>query len=56
MMKLEKVELGGVRGRALSQQIVQLHEDFLERYKTLTEKSNDCLDVCNVVCRSNILN
>lgn len=55
MMKLEKVEFGGVRGRALSQQVVQLHEEFLERYKIFTEKPYDCLDVCNTVCRSDIL-
>lgn len=56
MMKLEKVEFGGVRGRALSQQVAWLHEDFLERYKLFTEKSSDCLDVCNAVCRPDILN
>ncbi|MCJ8738378.1 hypothetical protein PDJAM_G00035190 [Pangasius djambal] len=47
MMKLEKVEFGGVRGRALSQQVVWLHKEFLETYKMFTEKSYDCLDVCN---------
>lgn len=55
MMKLEKVEFGGVRGRALSQHVVQLHEEFLERYKMFTEKSYDCLDVYNTVCRPDIL-
>lgn len=51
MMKLEKVEFGGVRGRALSQQVLWLHEEFLERYKVLSERSHDCLDVCNLVRR-----
>ncbi|XP_026855443.2 LOW QUALITY PROTEIN: dynein heavy chain 9, axonemal [Electrophorus electricus] len=48
LMKLEKVEFGGVRGRSLSQQVLLLYEEFLEQYKTLTEKSYDCLDVCNL--------
>lgn len=56
MMKLEKVEIGGIRGRALSQQVVRLHEEFLERYKMFTEKSYDCFDVHNTVCGPNLLN
>uniref|UniRef100_A0A8B9HS49 Dynein, axonemal, heavy chain 9 n=1 Tax=Astyanax mexicanus TaxID=7994 RepID=A0A8B9HS49_ASTMX len=48
MMKLEKLEFGGVRGRSLSQQVVWLHEEFQERFKTFAEKSYDCLDVCNL--------
>uniref|UniRef100_A0A8B9HTP5 Dynein, axonemal, heavy chain 9 n=1 Tax=Astyanax mexicanus TaxID=7994 RepID=A0A8B9HTP5_ASTMX len=44
MMKLEKLEFGGVRGRSLSQQVVWLHEEFQERFKTFAEKSYDCLD------------
>ncbi|XP_060795606.1 dynein axonemal heavy chain 9-like [Neoarius graeffei] len=47
MMKLENVEFGGVRGRALGQQVVWLHEEFLETFKMFTEKSYDCLDICN---------
>ncbi|KAF5902959.1 dynein heavy chain 9, axonemal, partial [Clarias magur] len=48
MMKLEKVEFGGVRGRALSQEVIWLYEEFLETYKMFTEKSYDCLDICNM--------
>ncbi|XP_076856222.1 dynein axonemal heavy chain 9 [Brachyhypopomus gauderio] len=48
MIKLEKVEVGGIRGRSLSQQVLWLYEEFLEQYKILTEKSYDCLDVYNL--------
>ncbi|XP_028263973.1 dynein axonemal heavy chain 9 isoform X2 [Parambassis ranga] len=47
LMKLEKVEIGGVRGRALSQTVQQLHEEFVEVHKLFTEKPYDCLDVIN---------
>uniref|UniRef100_A0A672SZQ6 Dynein axonemal heavy chain 17 n=1 Tax=Sinocyclocheilus grahami TaxID=75366 RepID=A0A672SZQ6_SINGR len=48
MMKLEKVEFGGILGKSLSQRVQFLHEDFLETYKTFSEKPYDCLDVSNV--------
>uniref|UniRef100_A0A672SY14 Dynein axonemal heavy chain 17 n=1 Tax=Sinocyclocheilus grahami TaxID=75366 RepID=A0A672SY14_SINGR len=44
MMKLEKVEFGGILGKSLSQRVQFLHEDFLETYKTFSEKPYDCLD------------
>uniref|UniRef100_A0AAR2IP24 Dynein heavy chain 9, axonemal n=1 Tax=Pygocentrus nattereri TaxID=42514 RepID=A0AAR2IP24_PYGNA len=47
VMKLEKLEFGGVRGRSLGQQVLWLHEEFLEKYKIFSEKSYDCLDVYN---------
>ncbi|CDQ78911.1 unnamed protein product [Oncorhynchus mykiss] len=47
LLKLEKVEFGGIRGRALSQQVLWLHQEFLDTYKVLTEKPYDCLDVNN---------
>uniref|UniRef100_A0A8C4ZK88 Uncharacterized protein n=1 Tax=Gadus morhua TaxID=8049 RepID=A0A8C4ZK88_GADMO len=47
LLKLEKVEFGGVRGKGLSQQVQCLHLEFLETYKTLTEKPYDCLDLNN---------
>ncbi|KAA0725373.1 Dynein heavy chain 9, axonemal [Triplophysa tibetana] len=48
MMKLEKLEFGGIQGKSLSQQIQWLHEEFLETYKVFSEKTYDCLDVSNV--------
>lgn len=49
MMKLEKLEVGGLRGRALNLHVQQLHQQFMEAYKIFTEKPNDCLDLDNKV-------
>lgn len=49
LLKLEKLEIGGVRGRALSQQVQQLQQEFTDTYKFFTEKPYDCLDVNNMV-------
>uniref|UniRef100_A0A4W6G4C0 Dynein axonemal heavy chain 17 n=1 Tax=Lates calcarifer TaxID=8187 RepID=A0A4W6G4C0_LATCA len=45
--KLEKLEIGGVKGRALSQQVQLLHQEFVDTYKFFTEKPYDCLDLNN---------
>uniref|UniRef100_A0A3Q3NPA1 Dynein heavy chain 9, axonemal-like n=1 Tax=Labrus bergylta TaxID=56723 RepID=A0A3Q3NPA1_9LABR len=47
LLKLEKLEIGGVRGRALSQQVQLLHQEFVDDHKSFTEKSYDCLDLNN---------
>lgn len=49
MMKLEKLEVGGLRGRALSLHILQLQQVFIEVYKVFAEKHYDCLDLDNKV-------
>ncbi|XP_061912443.1 dynein heavy chain 9, axonemal isoform X3 [Entelurus aequoreus] len=41
LFKLEKLEIGGVQGRALSQQVQLLYQDFIERFKIFTEKPYD---------------
>ncbi len=43
-MKLEKIEFGGIKGKMLSSQVLQIFEEFNELYKVFTEKSYDCLD------------
>ncbi|KAM7382161.1 hypothetical protein PAMA_012837 [Pampus argenteus] len=48
LLKLEKLEIGGVRGRALSQQVQLLHQEFVDTYKSFTEKPYDCLDLRNM--------
>uniref|UniRef100_A0A3B5KZ59 Dynein, axonemal, heavy chain 9 n=1 Tax=Xiphophorus couchianus TaxID=32473 RepID=A0A3B5KZ59_9TELE len=48
LMKLEKLEIGGVRGRALSLQIQSLYQEFLDSYRVFTEKPYDCLDGTNM--------
>ncbi|XP_061561508.1 dynein heavy chain 9, axonemal isoform X3 [Phycodurus eques] len=45
--KLLKLEIGGVRGRALSQQVQLLHQEFVDHFQVLTEKPYDCLDLNN---------
>ncbi|XP_056152723.1 LOW QUALITY PROTEIN: dynein heavy chain 9, axonemal [Lampris incognitus] len=47
LLKLEKMEFGGIKGRGLSQQIQWLHQDFLDTFKFFTEKLYDCLDLSN---------
>ncbi|XP_010767341.1 dynein heavy chain 9, axonemal-like, partial [Notothenia coriiceps] len=47
LLKLDKLEIGGVRGRALSQQVQVLHRGFVETFKLFTEKPYHCLDLNN---------
>ncbi|CAN9508871.1 unnamed protein product [Ophioblennius macclurei] len=47
LFKLEKLEIGGVQGRALSLQVQGIHREFTDAYKVLTEKPYDCLDLDN---------
>ncbi|XP_073090905.1 dynein axonemal heavy chain 9-like isoform X2 [Manis javanica] len=42
--KLGKLEFSGIRGKALSQQIQQMYEEFQEMYRVFSESSYDCLD------------
>ncbi|XP_075759566.1 dynein axonemal heavy chain 9 isoform X2 [Pelodiscus sinensis] len=48
ILKLEKLEFGGIRGKALSQQVLGMYEEFQEVYKVLSDRSDDCLDTSNV--------
>ena len=43
-MKLEKVEFGGIKGKMLSSQVVQVFEEFQELYNLFTERTYDSLD------------
>lgn len=49
LQKLEKLEIGGVRGRVLSHQVQSLHHEFVDTYKLFTEKPHDCLELNNKV-------
>ncbi|XP_072167681.1 dynein beta chain, ciliary [Diadema setosum] len=42
--KLEKTEMGGMKGRMLSQQVEKIHEEFQECAKVFTERPYDGLD------------
>jgi dynein heavy chain len=43
-MKLEKIEFGGIKGKILSSQTLQIFTEFNDLYKIFQEKSYDCLD------------
>ena len=48
--KLEKIEFGGIKGKILSSQTLQIFDEFNELYKVFQEKSYDCLDPKDKVC------
>uniref|UniRef100_A0A493TYR8 Dynein heavy chain tail domain-containing protein n=1 Tax=Anas platyrhynchos platyrhynchos TaxID=8840 RepID=A0A493TYR8_ANAPP len=47
LMKLEKIEFSGIKGKALSQQVLDVYEEFQEAYKVFAERTYDCLDLTN---------
>ncbi|KGL87447.1 Dynein heavy chain 9, axonemal, partial [Charadrius vociferus] len=47
LMKLEKVEFSGIKGKALGQQVLDMYEEFQEAYKVFAERTYDCLDLTN---------
>uniref|UniRef100_A0A8C3LGS3 Dynein axonemal heavy chain 9 n=1 Tax=Chrysolophus pictus TaxID=9089 RepID=A0A8C3LGS3_CHRPC len=49
LMKLEKIEFSGFKGKALSQKVLDMHEEFQEAYKVFAERTYDCLDLTNAV-------
>ncbi|KAK5888840.1 hypothetical protein CesoFtcFv8_014895 [Champsocephalus esox] len=46
-LKLEKVELGGSRGKVLSEMVFSMSEEFHDRWRTLRESKYDPLDYSN---------
>lgn len=56
-LKLEKTEMGGMKGKMLGQQVEKIHEEFLECIKVFTESQYDALDpMCKVLykCYGNV--
>ncbi|KAM6050968.1 dynein axonemal heavy chain 9-like [Chlamydotis macqueenii] len=45
LMKLEKIEFSGIKGKALGQQVLDMYEEFQEAYKVFAERTYDCLDL-----------
>lgn len=43
-LKLEKVELGGSRGKILSEMVFSMNEEFHDSWRTLRESKHDPLD------------
>ena len=55
-MKLEKIEIGGIKGKVLSMQVLQLYEEFLHVFREFSRHTYDSLDPMNHVRhRSNFL-
>uniref|UniRef100_A0A3Q2TME4 Dynein axonemal heavy chain 11 n=1 Tax=Fundulus heteroclitus TaxID=8078 RepID=A0A3Q2TME4_FUNHE len=50
-LKLEKVELGGSRGKILSEMVFSMSEEFHDRWRTLRESKYDPFDYTNDVRR-----
>ena len=40
-LKLEKVEMGGIRGKALSTRIIAVHDEFKEQYQVFSNRTYD---------------
>ncbi|XP_065713559.2 dynein axonemal heavy chain 9-like, partial [Patagioenas fasciata] len=47
LMKLEKIEFSGIKGKTLGQQVLDMYEEFQEAYKVFSERTYDCLDLTN---------
>ncbi|KAM6050175.1 dynein axonemal heavy chain 9 [Theristicus caerulescens] len=47
LMKLEKIEFSGIKGKALGQQVLVMYEEFQEAYKVFAERTYDCLELTN---------
>ncbi|VDI07166.1 dynein heavy chain, axonemal [Mytilus galloprovincialis] len=47
-MKLERIEIGGIKGKVLSQQVLQLFEEFQTVFREFTRNTYDCLDPMNM--------
>uniref|UniRef100_A0A8C5WIH4 Dynein axonemal heavy chain 17 n=1 Tax=Leptobrachium leishanense TaxID=445787 RepID=A0A8C5WIH4_9ANUR len=47
MMKLEKIEFGGNKGKFLSQMVADMYQEFQDFYKVFSDRTYDCLDTGN---------
>uniref|UniRef100_A0A8C5TKR5 Dynein axonemal heavy chain 17 n=1 Tax=Malurus cyaneus samueli TaxID=2593467 RepID=A0A8C5TKR5_9PASS len=47
LAQLEKIEFGGVKGKALGQQVLDLYKEFQEGFRVFSERDDDCLDLAN---------
>lgn len=54
LTQLEKIEFGGVRGKALGQQVLGMYEEFQEGFQVFSERTYDCLDLANQVGGSSL--
>ena len=47
--KLEKVELGGIKGKMLSHQVIEIFEEFSDCFAVFSNRTYDGLDSTNKV-------
>lgn len=47
MMKLEKLEFGGIKGKVLSRTVADMYQEFQDTYKVFSERTYDCLNTEN---------
>jgi predicted small integral membrane protein len=52
---LEKVEIGGIKGKMLSHQVVEIFEEFTEYFAVFGNRTYDGLDATNKVCVQRII-
>ena len=44
LLRLEKVEIGGVKGKALSSRVVKIFDEFKDEFEKFSNKKYDPLD------------
>lgn len=44
LLRLEKVEIGGVKGKALSTRVMKIFEEFKDEFEKFSNKKYDPLD------------
>lgn len=49
MLKLEKIEFGGIKGKSFSDQVLALFEEFNTLFKSISDLSYDPLDPADPV-------
>lgn len=49
MLRLEKIEFGGIKGKAFSDQVLGLFEEFNALFKSVSELTYDPLDTTDKV-------
>lgn len=48
-LRLEKMDFGGIRGQYLSDQVVQMYNEFTELINTFQSRGDNPLDTTNTV-------
>ncbi|XP_063817028.1 dynein axonemal heavy chain 9 isoform X3 [Pseudophryne corroboree] len=55
MMKLDKIEFGGIKGKVLTQTVAEMYQEFQDTYKVFSERTYNCLDVGNKEFEADVL-